>query len=577
MNRLKIYLLSLTTLSVLSFGATMLTTKAYALDNSSSNVTNPSTTNGTTSGTTTDSTSTINTTPDTSTTLTPSETATTSTSPNEVTDNTSTAPQTTSNDSSSTLTDPTTSSSTVNNNIQSDAQSGTSTVSNSSQAGDASTGNASSTANLINSIQSSSNLSGSNLQTFTDNINGNYTGNLTINPLDFITTTSSQPDPPNVTDNISSSETINNTVDLTANSGDATLENNGTAGNATTGNAITEANIINLINSDITDNQSFLGVININGNLSGNILIPSSLFSNQLTPTSIIYPSNTSINSINTENVNNAVTLLAQTGNSSEVSNGNSGNATTGNATTNLNIYDLINNQIVGGNLLLVFINVSGTWVGLLMNEPVGTTMGAFGANISQDNQITPASTVNSFNTETINNYLYLQSTSGNALSTYNQSAGNATSGNATANANIANILGDQINLSGWLGILIINVFGSWNGSLMEQPVNLTTSNVSSDPIVLIDVISNNHSSSYTVPYKWVENNIQNSSINTQTQGTQVPNIKDSIGNFASSIPRPSDPPEKTGLFSGLVGIISLIAAGVVLAGERIISILTRQ
>ena len=62
-------------------------------------------------------------------------------------------------------------------------------------------------------------------------------------------------------------------------------------------------------------------------------------------------------------------------------------------------------------------------------------------------------------------NNIDLSAQSGNALVDGNESSGNATSGNATASANIANISTSTFNLSGWFGVVYINVFGQWLGS----------------------------------------------------------------------------------------------------------------
>src|SRR5690606_32678556 len=54
---------------------------------------------------------------------------------------------------------------------------------------------------------------------------------------------------------------------------------------------------------------------------------------------------------------------------------------------------------------------------------------------------------------------------SGDASVTGNTAAGDAQSGDATASVNIANISNSTFSLSDWLGVLFINVFGTWNGS----------------------------------------------------------------------------------------------------------------
>lgn len=402
-------------------------------------------------------------------------------------------------------TDPTPSStqdnstSNINNNINSDSQSGSATVADNQVGGSATSGNASSTATLINTVQSSAGSS-SPVQTFTDNITGNQNGDVNIDPS-LLSPNSGQTNT-NPASTVDTTSSINNYLTLFASSGNATVENNGVGGNATTGSATTDANLINLIDSSINDQQTFLGLINIFGNLNGNIVIPQDLVNALINSPSSSTSSSPSSQVSNNFLINNNVTLIAQTGQAAVVSNGSAGNATSGNATTNLQLYNLINSQISGGNLLLVFVNVMGQWQGLLFNESAGTNSAVVGNGI-QSSAICPTPTSVTSN-ETINNNLYLNATSGNALVTYNKQGGNATSGNATSSADIVNILGDQVNLSGWFGILVINVFGSWNGSLVAEspaviviPVNPTSPNTQISPSNTNSLSSGCHHHSY--------------------------------------------------------------------------------
>lgn len=499
MKNYKPYLILATLLGGLWLGATVLAGgRAYALSNSSTTPSSSQPATQTTPATTTLPTSSA--TPDTSSAVTPTSSDTTTTIPPAATPVvtpplTATADATTSTASTAPATDPTpapsgpsdtqTNAGTIDNTIGAAATSGDATVSKNKTAGDATSGSGSDQADLVNTIQSSSALGGgSGVQSSTTNITGNSNGDLLVDPSQLPTEQSGGSQTTPVTENTTNSGTIDNTVDLDANSGDATVENNGTAGSATTGDASAEANIVNIINSSVSASQAFLDTINIYGNLNGNIVLPASLLSSLLANPSALagYFPTSSVDITNTNNseVTNAVTLLANSGNASVIGNGTAGNATTGNASTTLNIYNLLNSDIVGGNVLLVFINVSGTWVGVLLNEPVGVTSAAIGGGIQQDTPIPTSASLTNTNDENINNNVYINAASGNALVAYNGQAGNATSGNATASANIVNILGDQIDLSGWLGVLIINVFGSWNGSLViAAPVDSTISIVS--------------------------------------------------------------------------------------------------
>lgn len=374
----------------------------------------------------------------------------------------------------------------ISNNIDSQSQTGNATVAHSQSGGNATTGTATASALLINEIQTTTESSANPWQTNNDNITGNYTGNIDlpivgasqdVAPTDIQSSTNGSN-----TNQIDSS--ISNYLTLAAESGNAKVYRSRNGGNATTGNATADAELLNLINSSITDEQSFVDVINILGNLDGNIYIPPGLVNSLSDPSATPSSSALTSNEIDNYIINNQVNLTAQSGNATVTNDNSGGNATTGNASTDLQLFNLINSELTGGNALLVLVNVNGTWTGSLLGSPAGTTSALFASSLQNDTNTSAAtpSSDNSSTTETINNDLSISAISGNATVAHNRVGGNATTGNAQANADIINILGDQINLSGWLGILIINVFGNWNGSLMVTPVS-TTANVTTNTV----------------------------------------------------------------------------------------------
>jgi hypothetical protein len=243
---------------------------------------------------------------------------------------------------------------------------------------------------------------------------------------------------------------------------------------------------MNVINSVIGSGSAFMGTVNIYGNLDGDILMPpdtlSALLASGGTPTVTTQGPNSPINSDSSNkldanlkqnsSIGNTVSLTATTGSADVTNNTTGGNATTGNAGTNLTVLNLTGQQVIGKDALLVFVNVLGKWVGMIVNAPSGSTSAALGGGVSTAGPNSPVNTsgdtntsLNYDSTNSINNNVKANSKSGNALVSTNTTAGNATSGNATASVNLLNISSSSLNLSNWLGILFINVFGSWNGS----------------------------------------------------------------------------------------------------------------
>lgn len=376
---------------------------------------------------------------------------------------------------------------TVDNELTQQADSGNSLVLGNTTAGDATSGDASDMANVVNMLQSTSDALGGNAITFVANINGNVDGDLLIDPASLGSIQPATNTDPNNTNNLTvnnqTNATINNNINLDAASGDATVANNTTGGNATSGSAEAIANVVNLIDSAISSGQSFVGVININGDLNGNIEIPPDLV-NQLiasnVPTDTISETGpnssntidpatnsttTNVTNTNNEGINNNVNATSTSGQASETGNTTGGNATSGSATNTITAFNLTGSSVVGSNDLLVFVNVEGTWVGMIINAPAGATAAELGGGITEASNGSNNTTVNNTTNDQINNNITAQATSGNATVSNNTTAGNATSGNASTAVNLLNVENSDLSLSGWFGILFINVFGTWNGS----------------------------------------------------------------------------------------------------------------
>ncbi len=391
------------------------------------------------------------------------------------------------NTNSTTLNNSTTA--TLSNQIDSQATSGNVLVDGNTTGGSATSGDATTTDNVLNSVQSATNLDG-NVTTFVANINGDVQGNLIVDPSQLQPASSSSTLNNNLTINSQNSGQINNNLNLDSTTGNATVANNTSAGNATSGNAETVADIVNTLDSIISSGQSFIGVININGNLTGNILVPqnflNSLIASNAPSTTIIIPQTVAnslgITNNNNEAITNNVTSSATSGSANVTNNTSAGSATTGNTSTAVTVFNLTGSEIIGTNCLLVFVNVSGTWVGVIMDAPAGTTAAALGGGITEDTANNTS--VNNTNNNTINNNINVAAESGNATVKNNTSGGNATSGNADTAVNLLNLDNTTLNLSGWFGILFINVFGNWFGSfgVYTPPVPVTTSNTGGSP-----------------------------------------------------------------------------------------------
>jgi len=353
----------------------------------------------------------------------------------------------------------------VNNNLRSDAKTGDADVAFNTKAGGAKTGDASSETIVINSVHSTVGGENAGVAHFTADIYGNVLGDIVLGPAIKNATVSNDV---NVSDklDINNNTAIVNDLSLRATSGDANVNHNTKAGDATSGNAHTVASVLNLINTIIAANKSFVGTINIYGNLNGDILIspefiPQLLASNADLVTNVEVP--VSANLSNDQSIINNIKLEATTGDATVQGNTGAGSAKTGTATTNLTVLNLTGHEVNAENSLLVFVNVLGKWIGMIVDAP-GATAAAFGSGVVNNNiNVSAEADIN--NNASITNNIDLVSKSGDASVVGNTSAGNATTGNATASANLANISTSTFDLTGWFGVLFINVFGTWIGS----------------------------------------------------------------------------------------------------------------
>ena len=409
--------------------------------------------------------------------VTPNEEPATSSSESTV-DTTSTAPQQTTDVQTSTSESPTnapvsvtettatqvatmetSSDSSISNNTTIQTSSGDASVVLNTTAGDASSGDAAANVTVINLLQSSvsTNPESPGVTVYVQDIYGDVTGDITINPQ--LPPYNNQPSELQV--NSSSSSSIDNTIEVDASSGDAKVAYNTNAGNASSGDASVAINLVNAINSSISSGSTFIGIINIFGSLNGDILLPQEVMNALLAGSSNATSTSGTTNS--NISIDNDIQASAISGDASVIGNTSAGDATSGVAQTSVTIVNLTGRQIMGSNALLVFVNVLGNWVGMIVDAPSGSTSSVItgGASNTEDS----GSTVNSSENLSIANNIRATATSGDALVLFNTLAGNATSGDASVALNILNIVNSQLHMSDWLGVLFINVFGNWFGS----------------------------------------------------------------------------------------------------------------
>lgn len=412
----------------------------------------------------------------------------------------------------------------VINTLQSTATSGDVAATSNTQSGDAISGAATVIANIFNLLASAWSWSNGNLNFFMKtlcNFNQTCTGDVNLNPTQNAmggggalggnaTTANTGADSNNdATINNSSSLDVNakntgnivNNVDLLAQSGDASANKNTSAGDVTTGEALAQINIINLINSFINSGSSFFGILNIYGNLNGDILFPTGFLNGAVSsngggssaslsgtgPDSnnqagVTANGQTTINNSAYNGINNNIETSAASGSATAGQNSEVASAPqSGSATTTQGLFNLANSSVFGDNAVLVIVNVLGHWVGKIMQVGGGNASSSalltgnaqVGSNVTGPSSTNQTAVNNTANTNinqesvgTITNNVKVGAQSGDASATENTSVGDVTSGNAKASSSVANIFNTILNVKHWFGVLVINVLGEWVGEV---------------------------------------------------------------------------------------------------------------
>ena len=170
---------------------------------------------------------------------------------------------------------------------------------------------------------------------------------------------------------------IENNVDVTANSGGNEANGNGGDSFIMTGDAYAGSNVVNQINQNITNTDSFFLLIRVHGNWAGSVYgTPEELAWTETSNGVALYNGSSqglsggstnsalSVQNNNTAAITNNVNVYALTGENHI--NGNSENAgiLSGDAYAGANIVNVANTNVIGQNWALAIINIFGDWNG---------------------------------------------------------------------------------------------------------------------------------------------------------------------------------------------------------------------
>jgi hypothetical protein len=233
------------------------------------------------------------------------------------------------------------------------------------------TGDAYASANVVN--MANTNIVDSNYLLLVFNNFSDLAGSLVLPNSDFFQTFLTQNH--NQFNQLHSSNTasISNNVETLSNTGDNSIEGNGTS-TIVTGNATSQSHTENIINQNLINANSFSILIRVQGDWTGDIFgLPEGMsWENTSDGIRLFYNpendnsqnSSTITNITNDANITNNVKVFALTGDN-EI-NGNDGDSQiqTGDAVANATIMNIANTNVVGSNWINLIFNIYGNWSG---------------------------------------------------------------------------------------------------------------------------------------------------------------------------------------------------------------------
>ena len=302
--------------------------------------------------------------------------------------------------------------------------------------------------------------------------------------------------------------TVSNTMVLEANSGyNDTNLNTGGDNYIATGDANVSASALTFANNNLAGSLVY-GVVNIYGDLVGDIVFPEELLGSCCLPGAATV-SNTA-NGANSDNdadldlatnsdtfqtndatIENVLDMESESGaNDADYNTGGASGIITGDSTATAQVLNVANSNISGGNWWLVLVNEAGQWIGHILGgdgtdnfagstgtefvvDPSGAiTVSNADNGAGSDNQtdvdVNQDSTTVQTNTAVIQNNLDLTANSGHNSASYNTSGDSVIqTGDANVVANIVNFVNNNITGGGQLFVTVVNVFGSWIGDFV--------------------------------------------------------------------------------------------------------------
>jgi hypothetical protein len=287
-----------------------------------------------------------------------------------------------------------------------------------------------------------------------------------------------------VTNNNSS--TVSNDISVIANSGSNTISNS-TDSTIITGSTVASANVVNIVNTNISSSNYLFLVLNNFNSWVGDLVFPGNDFfrtlSAQSNPSSTEGGAGSTISNDNAATINNTLETTADTG-GNQISGSGSSTIQTGNAIAVANNLTVANSNLTSNSQIVVMIRVFGSWTGNVFSTPPGvswkeTPNGIVLYNSGNESLFSSglpccdiAGEVANSNSATINNNVKAIALTGSNRIEDGSGSSLISTGNAVAVSNVMNLANTNI-VGRNILLAMINIFGDWQGNLAFGRPNL--------------------------------------------------------------------------------------------------------
>lgn len=271
--------------------------------------------------------------------------------------------------------------------------------------------------------------------------------------------------------NNSSTTTLDNTIDINANSGVNTISSSSGTNIIQTGDISVVNDLVNIANLNITGRNWFFAVVNVFDVLVGDVILPAAEIQNG--EDSIIETSEYIVTNSNFGDVINDINVVGDSGNNEILDSGTS-TIITGDVSADLDSFNLVNYNFTGDGWRFVRLNVFGNWDGFIQGLPDGfnyiedeTGITIYNESFYRevfDRAFAEIIAHNENNAEVRNN-INIDANTGNNSILHGGDESLIITGDIDIHNNLLNFINSNFTGNNW-EFSMINIFGDWNGNL---------------------------------------------------------------------------------------------------------------